>query len=99
MKTEREIIQDLAGGFTVKDEIDGYDSELYMQPPGRYDVTHNQIQLLIDAGWLDRFPNGCGYRLSDEGLKAHNRAMDEMGDGELIAPNTIKAIVESGVLE
>lgn len=86
MKTDREIIQDLAGGFTVREEVDGWDSEIYMQPPGRYDVTHNQIQSLIDGGWLKGFANGSGYRLSDEGHKAFNRAMDELGDGKLIAP-------------
>ncbi len=89
MKTEREIIQDLAGGFTIQTEIDGWDSETYMQPPGRYDVLTSQVQSLIDDGWLKSFPNGCGYWLSDEGRKAYNRAMDELGDGKLIAPKSI----------
>jgi len=84
--SDRKIIQDLAGGFIICEDLDGWDSDLYMQPPGRYGVTHSQIQALIDGGWLDRLPNGSGYKLSDAGLKSYNRAMDEIGDGNLIAP-------------
>ncbi len=87
MKTEREIIQDLASGFKIRLDQDEWYHSYHMAPPGRYDIQQSQVEALVKAGWLRGFANGGGFKLSDEGHKAYNRAMDEMGDGKLIAPN------------
>lgn len=88
MKTDQELIQDLAGGFAIRIEDDEWSHGYYVEPPGKYDILSDQLLRLIGEGWLEGFANGGGYRLSDEGRKAFNRAMDELGDGKLIAPKS-----------
>ena len=47
---------------------------------------------LIREGWLRSMPCGWVYRLSDEGLKAHLRSTDELGDGVLRLPSQDKSL-------
>ncbi len=82
----RDAVQDLAGGACFRRSSDGFhgdDFELVhptAQPEG--DV----FDRLLHHGWLESFPNGGGYKLSDAGKLAYLRSTDELGDGQLIDP-------------
>lgn len=70
-------------GWTVRAHSyeDGY--EYFIERP-RIPVRGDLLTRMIGQGWLQGF-NG-GYRLSDDGRKAHLHSTDEMGDGKLVPP-------------
>jgi hypothetical protein len=77
-----DIIPLLAGNYRLRDDGD----YLWLtQTAGK--VRDDTLHRLIEEGWVQRFPNGSGFELTDEGRKAYMRSTDEMGDGILHPPS------------
>lgn len=83
--SDAEIIEAMAGGARIiVTGGRGYDGDEYeLRGPG-VPLTQSDIIPLLDKGWI--YSSNTAYFLSDEGMKAYLRSIDEMGDGKLVDP-------------
>ena len=78
-----EVVEALATGYSAYYERDSNILNV-IKTAGR--VRPDTLDRLMREGWLEGHANGGGFRLSDAGHRAYQRAYDELGDGKLIAP-------------
>ena len=79
-----EIVPLLASNYYLREGPDGH--VWVTLTAGK--VRDDTITRLLEEGWVQRFPNGCGFELTDAGRGAYMRSTDELGDGVLRAPNS-----------
>jgi hypothetical protein len=83
--TDRQVITALAGGGRIVcDGSTGYDADSYRLVMSEVILNPSQVIRLMDEGWIRS--SNTAYFLTDEGMKAHLRSVDELGDGRLLAP-------------
>ena len=86
--TAEKVVELLATGWSLhRHDLGGHDGVEYRVEKCAGEVLPREIRRLYSAGFLESYPSGCGYRLSDKGHKAYMKSSDEMGNGKLeIAP-------------
>jgi hypothetical protein len=80
----KEIIAELASGASIVAHDNGSYELCY---PGKPITGHTLQWVLARDGWVQSTANCGAYVLTDAGRLAYMRSTDEMGSGELIAPN------------
>ncbi len=78
-----EAVGELASGALLK--LDSEGDWILVRPMKQ--PEGDVISQLLHRGWLEGMANGGTCKISDAGLKAYLRSMDELGDGQLIAPH------------
>lgn len=81
--TDDEVIALMAEGAVLVTDSDQQGAELVTRHAA---IVPDQWNRLARGGWLKPFANNGGAWLSDGGKLAYLRSMDELGDGQLIAP-------------
>lgn len=82
MDSFAEIVGHLASGAVFRHTEDFVELVIPVLQPDGPTFTR-----LVHCGWLVSTPNGGGYTLSDEGLKAYLRSTDEMQSVGLVDPH------------
>ena len=77
-----EVVGHLASGAKLRYTDDYVELVLPVTQPDGATFTR-----LVHHGWLVSTPNGGGYTLSDEGLKAYLRSTDELQSVGLADPH------------
>lgn len=85
--TAEQVVELLATGWSLRrHDLGGYDGTEYRVEKNAGEVLPEEIRRLQRASFLESYPSGCDYRLSDKGHRAYLKSTDEMGDGRLEIP-------------